>query len=61
MVDRQGKEWWIDDDRETAAEQLTVVSSVEKPLVADYAYVGEFKNKHHTFRRYQEIVSDAPQ
>jgi hypothetical protein len=61
MVDRQGNEWWTDDERETAAEQITVVSSVQKPTVTNYTYVGDFTTKHHTFRRYQEVVTDAPQ
>jgi hypothetical protein len=61
MVSKEGNEWWTDDDRETAAGMITVVSSKEKPLVTNYTYVGDFTTKHHTFRRYQEVVSDAPQ
>jgi hypothetical protein len=61
MVSKEGEEWWTDDDRETAAEQITVVSSQSKPLVTNYVFVGTFKTKNHTFRRYQEVVSDATQ
>jgi hypothetical protein len=57
MVSKEGEEWWTDDDRETAAGVITVIQTT-KPSAANYVYMGEFKTKNHSFRRYQEHNDD---
>ena len=59
LVNKEGHEKWEDDDRETPAEVLHVVESIG--VIRRYAYAGDFNMKHHTFRRYQEIVTGVTQ
>jgi hypothetical protein len=59
LVNKEGHERWEDDNRETPAEVIHVVENTE--LIRHYAYAGDFNLKHHTFRRYQEIVTEAVQ
>ena len=59
LIDKLGRERWEDDDRETPAEVIHVVESTS--VVRRYAYAGDFNLKHHTFRKYQEIVTKAVQ
>ena len=59
LVDRTGVERWEDDDLETPAERIHIVES--KGVVRHYAYVGDFKTQNHSYRRYQEIVTETVQ
>ena len=60
LVDRQGREQWKDDDREFPAQIITEAEQPSPPA-RSYAYMGEFKLLTHSYRRYQEIISDATQ
>jgi hypothetical protein len=59
LVNREGEAWWTDDDREEPADIITALQADN--VMREYAYVGTFRTKNHSFRRYQEVLTHAPQ
>ncbi len=58
LVNRKGHERWMDDDRETPADNITVSNIVD---TTEYEFLGEFKTQGQCFRRYKEVVHSAAQ